>query len=57
MPLFMLVSGYLFYFSISKKTFKEMVQGRIQAIGIPILVWGTGLYLLDFMIAFVQNNG
>lgn len=40
MPLFMLVSGYLFYFSFSKRDWKALVIRRIQSMAQPI-VFGT----------------
>jgi len=44
MPLFMLVSGYLFYFSFIKRDLKELLVHRIQSLLQPI-VFGT---IFDF---------
>lgn len=39
MPLFMLISGYLFYNSVQKYTFKRNLKSRIYQILSPIIVW------------------
>lgn len=46
MPLFMLVSGYLFYWTCSRKTWTEVISGRIRGIGVPMIVWGTIIWLI-----------
>lgn len=56
MPLFMLISGYLFYFSTSKRTMKEIVKSRICALIPPIIIWGSAQYLLDFFIGVIRNR-
>lgn len=38
MPLFMMISGYLFY-SSNKKDFKPLMISKLRAIGIPLLVF------------------
>ncbi|MFJ5759264.1 acyltransferase family protein [Neobacillus sp. NPDC093182] len=38
MPLFMLVSGYLFFGTVERYTFKELITSRILKIFIPIIV-------------------
>lgn len=61
MPLFMLVSGYLFFFSLQRHTEKDIVKGRLQMFAWPILTMGvlhhlrghithfdTGAFLTDF---------
>lgn len=40
MPLFMAISGYLFFFS-NQKSFGEVVLSRLKSIGIPYLVYCT----------------
>ena len=37
MPLFMLVSGYLFFFSFSKRNLKELLVHRVQSLLQPIV--------------------
>lgn len=51
MPLFMLVSGYLFYYSYSKRTMKEMLSHRIKTLGYPIL-GGAILYYIMVPVVF-----
>ena len=53
MPLFMLVSGYLFYFTINKNSVKQLMINRIQRILIRILMWGgvsEGIVILENII-------
>ncbi len=45
MPLFMAISGYLFYYS-NKKPFKEVMISRLKSIGIPYLTYCTITVLL-----------
>ncbi|RGY00741.1 hypothetical protein DXA57_09750 [Blautia sp. OF03-15BH] len=49
MPLFMLISGYLFWKSRNKKL-KDIFIRRIVTIGIPFLVWNTLLYFRKVVI-------
>lgn len=39
MPLFMLISGYLFAFSVEKRSWKENIKRKITTLFIPILAW------------------
>lgn len=39
MPLFMLVSGYLFSISFKKKALKNLLPHRIQSLLQPIIMW------------------
>lgn len=48
MPLFMAVSGYLFYHSQAKRSFQKLAQTKITQILIPLLLWAV--------IALVINN-
>lgn len=49
MPLFMLVSGYVFYWTCSRKDLTTVIIGRVRGIGIPMLVWGT-------IIGFIRSQ-
>jgi fucose 4-O-acetylase-like acetyltransferase len=40
MPLFMCISGYLFAFSVRRKTFLEMVEIKFNQLVLPIICWG-----------------
>ena len=39
MPLFMLISGYLFFFSTRNKTAKELIIAKAKQILIPLFCW------------------
>lgn len=41
MPLFALVSGYLFYDTLKRKNIKEVIYSRIKGLMYPIIVWTT----------------
>ena len=41
MPLFMLVSGYLFSFSIKRHEWKELLKSRFTQLLIPMLSWAA----------------
>lgn len=44
MPLFMLISGYLFYFTVNRHSFGECVKSRFQTLLLPIGVWSLIFY-------------
>lgn len=46
MPLFMLISGYLFYYSFSKRELKELLIHRVQSMLQPIIMFGVCSYFL-----------
>ena len=49
MPLFMLISGYLFHFSIEKHSFGQNFAIRIKTLIIPIITWQTiWLLIMEF---------
>lgn len=41
MPVFMMISGYLFKYSISRHSFGAIIKSRITNLLIPILVWNS----------------
>lgn len=45
MPLFALISGYLFYFSLKKRNFFETIYNRFMTLGIPIITIGSLLFV------------
>lgn len=55
MPLFALLSGYLFFYTIKKRTLKELVLNRVKTLVLPIVCWGT----IDFAVRIFtgQLNG
>lgn len=46
MPIFMMISGFFFSFSIAKYSFGGVVKNRMMHLLFPILSWGTLEYLL-----------
>ena len=54
MPLFMAISGYLFYYS-NKKPCKEVIISRLESIGIPYLTYCTIMVLI--LIPTTQMGG
>ncbi|MEG0408684.1 MAG: acyltransferase family protein [Bacilli bacterium] len=52
MPLFMLVSGYLFYFSTIKHSLNHNIKTRIFSLLLPIAIWT----LPQFIYYIIQNS-
>lgn len=51
MPLFMLISGYLFYFSIQKHPLGYNLKTKLKTLLIPIIIWQTiWLFLTEFHV-------
>jgi len=53
MPLFMLISGYLFYFSITKHQSNKIIKNKIERLIIPIFIW-TIIY--NFILFILGRN-
>lgn len=53
MPLFMLIGGYLFYFSLNKHNTREIIKSRISTLFIPICIWSV----VSFIIKLPDNLG
>lgn len=51
MPLFMMVSGYLFYFSTAKHTLNHNIKTRIFSLLVPIAIWA----LPPFIYYIIEN--
>lgn len=47
MPLFALVSGYLFYATMQRQSLRQVLMTRITGILIPIMVWTTVTYAIE----------
>ena len=47
MPLFMMMSGYLFAYSMNKYSIKNGVFAKVRGILIPCISWGIITYLID----------
>lgn len=51
MPLFMLISGYLFFFSIQNHPFGYNLKTRLKTLLLPIIIWQTiWLILTEFQV-------
>lgn len=50
MPLFMTISGYLFYFSLQKHTTKEIIINKIKTLIIPILSFSIIMTIIELLI-------
>ena len=55
MPLFMLISGYLFYNS-NKKDFKSLLVSKLKAIGIPMLSFILLYNVLQYLLMLIHGN-
>ena len=47
MPLFIMISGYLFAFSIKRHSFRKILIGKIKSLMIPIAIWSVPVTFLD----------
>lgn len=56
MPLFMLISGYLFYISLSKRSLKGMMFNRIRKLLFPILIWNTINYIVHILVEWLYHK-
>lgn len=45
MPIFMMISGYFFSFSIKKNSFYQLIKNQIMHLLPPIFLWGTWEYI------------
>lgn len=41
MPLFMLISGHLFYYTMLKHSYKDVLHSRFKSLIVPIIIWQT----------------
>ena len=51
MPLFIMISGYLFYLTRIKKpmAYKKMIQDKLYRLGIPYVFFTTFAYILKYL--------
>lgn len=54
MPLFMLISGYLFYYT-NKKAYREIVKSRLITIGIPLIMYFNIIYIALYNLYHAQH--
>lgn len=57
MPLFMLVSGYLFYSTLQRKTLKNILISKGQGILLPLIVWTSLYYFLSQTVSGILKDG
>ena len=57
MPLFMMMSGYLFAYSMNKYSIKNGVFAKVRGILIPCISWGIITYLIDLILYRNQKIG
>ena len=50
MPVFMLISGYLFKYSIIKHSFSTLIKNRITTLIIPIFIWHSLYIIIKYFI-------
>ena len=55
MPLFMLISGYLFYFTNNKYTTKQVIIKKAKTLIVPIAIWSILVTLLDVLFYDFQK--
>jgi fucose 4-O-acetylase-like acetyltransferase len=61
MPVFMAISGYLYYLSTQKRNFKQLITIRFKQLIIPLLIWSvillylTHRHQLSTPMSWVQN--
>lgn len=48
MPLFMLVSGYFFYYAVQKYNFVQLILNRLRTVVIPLVSWGFIMALAEY---------
>ena len=53
MPVFMIVSGYLFYYSVGRYSTYDVVKKRFSRLLLPVIVWQTLFVAADF---FLETN-
>ena len=57
MPLFAMISGYLFNQTVSKRSFIEVIINRVQRLLIPILSWQVIFCLWEAVKNVVKSGG
>lgn len=56
MPLFMLISGYLFYFSEQKYTTKELIKNKFLTIMVPLFSFSTIIAIINIVKHGITGN-
>lgn len=50
MPLFMAISGYLFYSSALRYSIREVLKRKIEGLLVPLFIWNTIYYLISILV-------
>ena len=56
MPLFMLISGYLFAYSVNKTNWLQLIYSRVKTLVIPIMIWSIIPLVLSLVTMFRNNE-
>jgi fucose 4-O-acetylase-like acetyltransferase len=56
MPLFMIISGFLFSRSLPRRSAREVVAVRFRRLLVPILVWGTVSYVITTLVVHTSDT-
>lgn len=56
MPLFAVISGYLFFFSIQKRSSKEILIKQFRTLVIPIIAWTLTITFADTVVRLFFGN-
>ena len=56
MPLFMLVSGYLFSYSLQRGTFKAILGKRLRTLILPVLSWAVVVLGIKILSVYVNEG-
>lgn len=56
MPLFMIISGYLFYYATRKRNIKEIIKRRFKQLIIPAIAWYTIYSIINLGIQVFYNK-
>lgn len=55
MPLFMVISGYVFYWSVSRSAVVPLLKKRIISIGMPMVLWGMLCWCMNREGLFINE--
>lgn len=56
MPLFILISGFFLFFSLQRRSYKDVLIKRIVSIAIPLAVWEGVPAIYSFVITTINNG-
>lgn len=56
MPLFVAISGYLFYYQTSKYSRKELIKNKLRTIGLPAMSFSIMIVLTQLTIVWLKGD-